>query len=444
MKRILSLLTAVVVFVCCFNAAGVTAFAENTRNVTATVNGSESTLLLRNCPKHADSSFYGLSGDSSEYYFYYNSTADAVNTWEITGITESTDYVIALKTKYILDLIVLDSAGDFSVNAVTGAYNAPHIIDIYENACDTPSANFSITCHGKISGYKLKEAYGAEGDFVDDFINNGIMYIIMYTGKDILSEWNIGGMTEKEDYWFFMSSSDELRVFIKEAYSGTVSIDTVVECDHIWDNGVVIKEPTCGEDGIRRYTCTKCHEENDSPIWATGAHSWDNGTVVVEPTCVSEGSRLYTCTVCKKTYTEPLFPTVRHTEVIKPAVEATFERAGKTQGVYCNACGKVFVAQTTVPKLGSPSLSKLVRAKKAFTAKWKAVKSIDGYQIKYSRKKSMKGAKIKTVKGAAKTKLTVKKLKKGKKYYVRIRAFKTINGKKQYSKWSAKKAVITK
>lgn len=68
----------------------------------------------------------------------------------------------------------------------------------------------------------------------------------------------------------------------------------------------------------------------------------------------------------------------------------------------------------------------------------------DGYQIKYSLKKNMKPSKTKTVKSANKISLTAKKLKKNKKYYVQIRSYKTINGKKYYSSWSAKKTVKIK
>ena len=42
------------------------------------------------------------------------------------------------------------------------------------------------------------------------------------------------------------------------------------------------------------------------------------------------------------------------------------------------------------------------------------------------------------------TKNNVKKLKAKKKYYVRIRTYKTVNGKKVYSSWSKVKSVKTK
>ena len=137
-----------------------------------------------------------------------------------------------------------------------------------------------------------------------------------------------------------------------------------------------------------------------------------------------------------------------HTPVAVAAVPATFKAAGKTAGTRCSACNAVLTAQKNVAKLGSPKLSKVTKAKKAFTAKWKKIANIDGYEVQYSLNKSFKKAKkYKTTTKKAKntaTSLKVSKLKSKKTYYVRIRAYKTINGKKQYSAWSAKKTVKTK
>ena len=63
---------------------------------------------------------------------------------------------------------------------------------------------------------------------------------------------------------------------------------------------------------------------------------------------------------------------------------------------------------------------------------------------KLNKKFKKKGTKIKTVKKSTAAKLTVKKLKAGKKYYVRIRTYKTINGTNYYSAWSKSKSVKTK
>lgn len=94
-----------------------------------------------------------------------------------------------------------------------------------------------------------------------------------------------------------------------------------------------------------------------------------------------------------------------------------------------------------------------VKAKKNRRIKvsWKANKTVDGYEIQYSLNKNF-SKKGKTKKICLKTNernsYTLKKLKSGKKYFVRVRAYKNISNKdgstkKVYSKWT-KKSVKTK
>ncbi len=91
-------------------------------------------------------------------------------------------------------------------------------------------------------------------------------------------------------------------------------------------------------------------------------------------------------------------------------------------------------------------IKKLMRGKRQFTVKWKKQKSryVTGYQIRYSLKQDMKGSKKKTVKKYKRTRLTVKKLKAKRVYYVQIRTYKKVNGKRYYSKWSEPKKVKTR
>lgn len=96
------------------------------------------------------------------------------------------------------------------------------------------------------------------------------------------------------------------------------------------------------------------------------------------------------------------------------------------------------------------SISKLYRAKKAFTVKWKrqstkmAASPITGYQIKYSTSFRMTSPKYKTVKGYKYTSKKITKLKAKKRYYVQVRTYKTVSGKNIYSTWSSIKSVKTK
>ena len=107
-------------------------------------------------------------------------------------------------------------------------------------------------------------------------------------------------------------------------------------------------------------------------------------------------------------------------------------------------------AQTTAQP-AAPKNNKKVKVasakagKKSIKVTWKKVKGIKGYQIQYStNKKFKKGNKTITVKSAKSTSATIKKLKSKKKYYVRMRTYKIVNGKKVYSAWSKAKSVKVK
>lgn len=100
---------------------------------------------------------------------------------------------------------------------------------------------------------------------------------------------------------------------------------------------------------------------------------------------------------------------------------------------------------TETVKPNKTSIKKLSKGKKKFTVTWAKVSGVKGYQIQYSSdKKFKKNNKSVTVTKQKTTKATVKKLKSKKKYYVRVRTYKTVNGKKIYSSWSKVKSVKTK
>ena len=91
--------------------------------------------------------------------------------------------------------------------------------------------------------------------------------------------------------------------------------------------------------------------------------------------------------------------------------------------------------------------AKSKKAKQA-TIRWAKVKNVDGYVVEYSTKANMKSAKKKNVKASTISltvkNVTLKRLSKGSKYYVRVRGYKVIDGQKVYTQYSAKKAVKIK
>jgi len=101
----------------------------------------------------------------------------------------------------------------------------------------------------------------------------------------------------------------------------------------------------------------------------------------------------------------------------------------------------VLYAKWTKVKVAKASLTSAKNSKsKQILLKYKKVSGAKGYEISYSTDKKFK--KAVTKKNTAKTSYTISKLKKGKIYYVRIRAYKMDStGKKVYGKYSSMKKV---
>ncbi|MBQ3088568.1 MAG: CHAP domain-containing protein [Clostridia bacterium] len=91
------------------------------------------------------------------------------------------------------------------------------------------------------------------------------------------------------------------------------------------------------------------------------------------------------------------------------------------------------------------TISKLTAGRKSFTVNIsKKSSQVSGYQVQYATNTKFKNAKHKTIGSYKTTKYTFKNLTAKKTYYVRVRTYKTVNGKHYYSPWSAYKTVKTK
>ena len=97
------------------------------------------------------------------------------------------------------------------------------------------------------------------------------------------------------------------------------------------------------------------------------------------------------------------------------------------------------------PTFAKTEITKIKAAKKSLKIRYRKAGGATGYQIQYSANKKFK--KAKTI-NTNKTTRNIKKLKKNKRYYVRVRTYKkvTVNGKVKtyYSKWSKTKSVRVK
>lgn len=148
---------------------------------------------------------------------------------------------------------------------------------------------------------------------------------------------------------------------------------------HEWDEGTLTTAPTCTQDGVRTFRCTRCSEVKTETAAATGhipgpeatctqaqvclqcdavlaealGHDWDEGTTEQEATCLREGSVLYTCSRCDEVRREST-PKGSHTPETVPGKAATCTDDGLTEGSKCSLCGIVLTEQEVIPAAHTP------------------------------------------------------------------------------------------
>ena len=225
------------------------------------------------------------------------------------------------------------------------------------------------------------------------------------------------------------------------AQKNNMSIDYFEECTHS-DKVQVVIAATCTEQGAVQSRCADCDKLISQTFTAPLGHTMVITTPAKAPTCTENGyTQAGYCTVCG------------YNEVSTPIL-ATGHNFGNNSAncLVCGVANPNYIAPTQptqtskpVAKPKSAKIKKVKAAKKAVSVEWKKVSGVKGYQILVATdKKFKKNKKTVTVKKQKTTKVTVKKLKAKKKYYVRIRTYKTVKGKKVYSSWSKVKTVKTK
>lgn len=131
--------------------------------------------------------------------------------------------------------------------------------------------------------------------------------------------------------------------------SGTV----INKLGHTWDNGVITKEATETEEGVKTYTCKTCGETKTEKI-PVASHHWDQGTITKKATCTENGEKTYYCTDadCNKTYVETIPATGhQHTE-LRDKKTATCGEDGYSGDLYCKDCGQLISKGTVVKATG--------------------------------------------------------------------------------------------
>lgn len=179
------------------------------------------------------------------------------------------------------------------------------------------AAAYKCTCtknYGKIG-------FSSNSDGTTSCTNN--YYKIVFTGDDgkasvTFCEAQVGAdyYTVYGSYMIKFTLSDAGYACKDATYNTTDSTWQILSSDGVFDD----RSKTC------TITCHKC---------AASGYSYD------------ETSHRQLCTVCNRLLSE-----AAHISVVDPRVEPTETSSGLTEGSHCSICGKILVAQTTIPKKG--------------------------------------------------------------------------------------------
>ena len=256
---------------------------------------------------------------------------------------------------------------------------------------------------------------------------------------------------------------------------------------------VAAKTATCTEGGKEAYYkcegCGKFYEDVLGTKEITDLASWGNiakiahttKQTVTKATPTANGKIVNYCSVCKKTLSTTVIP--KASSIKLKATSLTYngkvrtpkvivkDRTGKTlvkntDYTVSYAKGRKYVGKYAVKitfkgkysgtktlyftiKPKATSISSLKAGSKKFTVKWKKqATQTTGYQVQYSASSKFSKAKTVTVGKNTTVSKKISKLSGKKKYYVRVRTYKTvkINGKsiRIYSGWPKAKTVTTK
>ena len=245
-------------------------------------------------------------------------------------------------------------------------------------------------------------------------------------------------------------------VFDNPAFGPARRVLEIPALGHSWDKGVIAVYPTADADGTRTFTCGNCGNSRIETIprdvdEITPSDAMAEAAAVEESVPVVSAAKIQTTGNITKKQMKVKFPAGSGVDnyLIQYRLKGqsswkegwskgkdTFVISGLKKSSLCEFRIAGFVkgwdgvwvrgawSKVSYRYMSAVSLKSAKAGKKQMTVSWAKDKKASGYQVQYSLKKNMSGAKTKTVNGASKTKCTIKKLKSGKKYYVKVRPIK--------------------
>lgn len=369
----------------------------------------------------------------------WNSTTETITTSEIVDLTKGTYYFVAsrdgaitgnysFKLNYINANESFTEVGEGTDNGISSAnsislntnYNGQIAIndekDFYKFTLNSATRiTFTATVNIKWIYYYIYDSSGNEVWRKNSYWNE-------VTGKiDTSESMDLSAGTY---YLAFNREGSNTGSYMFKIATHTHSYKNVITKATTSSNGKIVKTCSCGAtNGITTIYYAKSISLSPSKYTYNGK--------VRTPSVIVKGSDGKT--IGSSNYT------VSYSSGRKNVGKYSIKV--KLKGRYYE--GTLSNKFTINPK--ATSITKLIAKSKSFTVKWKKqTTQVTGYQIQYSTSKSFSSKTTKTITKNSATSATYKRLKGKKKYYVRIRTYKTVSGAKYFSSWSSAKTIKTK
>ena len=244
---------------------------------------------------------------------------------------------------------------------------------------------------------------------------------------------------------------------------------------HKWNSGVVTVDPTTTSEGKKKFTCTLCNAVRYETIpklkvSEVTPNEKEADSAKVNKT-IKKPTQIHTISLNKKKQFYIYFNAVKGAQNYRIMYRKVGDKGwkkswtkGKTEftiknlkanGLYefkfaayrKNAKGKWErggYSTTSYRYYYKAVITKTKVAKNTVTVNWKRNKNANYYTVEYATNREMKNSKKVNISPNSKTSYKIKGLKKGKKYFIRIRAVKKSGGKSYIGEFSTRKAVTIK